>query len=601
MSESSIKSLLDMGITRDVAIEALAKTNGDVEASVNYIFSGELPQQSFHTDTVEISPQYPKETESYPQVRETVEFVEDAQAEPDISASDSESANWLGTAVTVDEPQIKNCVDDPLVVQMGTPNALMENYFAIFCLVVGYGFPCIFLKPDFKDLVCGNDWYKGHFSRPKYRIRHGPDDTTDIIAQEELTGQDNLALQPELLWQFQRMLAVQISSNCQRKFVEARFFAKVLEPQVIDKLNNCEHLHDVLPTFIKSLATDLELCPQISSARELFISSAYYKPPSEPEPIETLVSLLHFMPEEYESNLYKMFNALLYPDSDPDEESEEIHNSLGNLAPLITIVFDEMDEGTENVNISNGVEVPLKFYPQLYTEKAKKLLINDVLSRSRAAEIEARKVLRDLNDLKSFQGKHIHSFLNSSLDFISRDSSSSDDPNIANLLGSLQNVKEDLSVLKTNKMAEYKALTNKIHNEWNLSHPELGLIESATAIGIIDEPYLLTSAVMSPADYFLRQPEGQWHHVQYKPNLNDTNVTKVFPQDVIHAIRSQTRSASESPLMFTYFKESVIEDVATVQSAAAHNTGVRNFAIHDQDILNPLMNPNASKEDLIDF
>ncbi|SCU94954.1 LAME_0F10088g1_1 [Lachancea meyersii CBS 8951] len=584
MSEASIRSLLEMGITREVAIEALAKTNGNIEASVNYIFSGELPQQDAQVDTVELR--------SYPQPEENAEFVENAVAAVDSSQSENESTNWPDSnPVPSYEDRLvqhtKNKPDDPIVVQMGSENSIMENYFALFCLAVGFGFPHKFLEPDFKDLVYCKDWYQGHSLKPKFRIKFESNETVAIVPQEELTGQDSLVLQPELLWQFQKLLAIQNVPSCQRKFVSSKFLTKALEPQVVDKLNNCDHLHDVLPSFIKSLATDAELCPGVSSIKELFISTAYYKPPSEPDMVETLVSLLHFMPEEYESNLYKMFNALLFPDdNDSTSDLEDSQNSLGNLAPLITIVFDEMDESTESANLANGVEVPLEFYPQIYTEKAKKLLINDILMKSREAQAEAREALRTLSDLKSYQGKHIHSFLNSTLDFIAKDAKSiSQQPEVAALVSSLELLKENLGSRKTTKMAEYKALTQKINNEFNLSHPELGIIEAATRLGIIDEPYLLTTAVISPANYFLRQRNGQWHHVVTRSATGDIDVIPATPKDVLYTIRLHTRTASETPLMFTYFKKSAIDSDEMVKETIQKNGGCFNFARKDQKAL----------------
>ncbi|CEP60304.1 Rup1p LALA0_S01e07646g [Lachancea lanzarotensis] len=596
MSEASIHSLLEMGITREVAIEALAKTNGNVEASVNYIFSGELPQQQdSQMDTVELR--------NYPQAEE---FVENARPSTENSSpSEAGSNHWPDPAPGYDDhhlvQNIKNDLQDPLVVQMGTSNSIMENYFALFALAVGYGFPHRFLKPDFKDLAYNKEWCEGQALRPRFRLKFESNETAAIVPQEELTGQDSLVLQPELLWQFQKLLAIQNTTTSRRKFVSSKIFTKVLEPQVIDKLNQCEHLHDALPSFIKNLSNDAEMCPGMSSVKDLLISTAYYKPPSETDMVETLVSLLHFMPEEYESNLYKMFNALLFPEEDSGSDSEDSQNSLGNLAPLITIVFDEMDESTDSPDLANGVEVPLEFYPQIYTEKAKKLLINEVLVKSRELQGEAHKALRTLSDLKSYQGKQIHSFLNSTLDFISKDSRLNQQlPEISVLTTTLEQLKEDLSVRKSSCMNEYKNLTHKINNDYNLSHPELGIIEAAKALGIVDEPYILTSAVLSPANYFLRQRNGQWHHVLTRSITGDVDVVPVTPKDVIYTIRLHTRASSETPLMFTYFKESAIESSEIIQETLQKNTGCTNFALKDRQALEESTGV-SNHEDLIDF
>lgn len=360
-----------------------------------------------------------------------------------------------------------------------------------------------------------------------------------------------------------------------------------MEPQVVEKLNNAEHLHDVLPSFIRSLANDVELCPGSQSIKELFISTAYYKPASEPVPIETLVSLLHFMPEEYDSNIYKMFNALLYPnDADDDDDVEETQNSLGNLASMITIVFDEMDESTDDIRLPHGVEVPMKFYPQLYTEDAKQSLIKDVTKHAGEGQQRAHSILKTLNELKSFQGKHIHSFLNSTLDFIARDSSAvTENPQINDLVDTLQHIKQDLSKKKTDGMAEYKAISHKLNNDWNLSHPELGIIEQGEKLGLIDEPYILTTAVISPFNYFIRKRDSQWYHVLGKQHNDALNVAKTDAETVTNTIRLNTRTASETPLMFTYFKESAIDTNETLTEAIEKNTGVTSFAEQDQSSL----------------
>ncbi|CUS21857.1 LAQU0S04e02388g1_1 [Lachancea quebecensis] len=597
MSESAIQSLLDMGITREVAIEALAKTNGDIENSVNYIFSGELPQQGPPPAPEEIPEGGEKEPDSESDIPENPEFIE--QAPP----SEDEAADQQGVAVSPREliaSQLKSRPEDPLVVRPASGNALFENYFALFCLAVGLGFPHYFLEPDFQDLTYCQDWYRGQFLKPAYRIKFDTNDDVSIVSQETLTSQDNLVLQPELLWQFQKFLAVQNSPQSRRKYVTARYLTKVLEPQVVEKLNNSDHLHEALPSFIKSLANDVELCPGARSVKELFISTAYYKPASEPDPIETLVSLLHFMPEEYDTNIYKMFNALLYPEESEDSEMDDIQNSLGKLAPMITIVFDEMDEATEQATLPHGVDVPLEFYPQLYTEEAKNLLIKEVIKLSADSQAQARSILRNLNDLKSFQGKQIHSFLNSTLDFISRDTSGvSEQPDVQELVESLQEVKQQLGSKKTEKMAQYKAVSHRLNNELNLSHPELGIIQRAKDLGIIDEPYLLTSAVISASNYFIRQNNGQWYHAVGRSNSEHMDVTKTDASTVSNAIRLHTRSASESPLMFTYFKSSAIDTEALVKEAVEHNKGAKLFAEQDQEHINTMS--ATEEENLIDL
>lgn len=45
MDNQAVKSLLEMGIPHEVAVDALQRTGGNLEAAVNFIFSNELPEQ----------------------------------------------------------------------------------------------------------------------------------------------------------------------------------------------------------------------------------------------------------------------------------------------------------------------------------------------------------------------------------------------------------------------------------------------------------------------------------------------------------------------------------------------------------------------------
>lgn len=603
--EKTIQSLLDMGISREVAIEALSRTNGDVEASVNYIFSGELPERKHgpeqseaaclkdddHMGTVETFENAP----GSPEARSEHAASSDEDEAPARSSFDSSTS--ADTSVDL----VKADSDDPVAILPAPRNAVIENYFALFCMAVGISFPHYFLLPDFKDLSYNKDWFRGLYLEPKYRIKFDSNDTVVIVPKEELSSKDSVILQPELLWQFQKFLAVQNTPDCMRRFVSATYLSKVLEPIVVEKLNNCEHLYDVLPTFIKSLTNDVEMCPNSPSIKELFISTAYYKPASDAEPMETLVSLLHFLPEEYDTNLYKMFNVLLYPEDDVDSDVDETYNSLGNLAPMLTVVFDEMDESTEEVHATQGVEVPLEFYPQLYTREAKESLIRDIIVRRRETQLESRKILRTLNDLKSFQGKDVTSFLSNSIDFLSRDTLvDSSTPEMSELVESLESVKDQITARKAKSMSDYKLLSQKLNSDWNISHPEISVIDHAKELGIIDEPYILTTAILSPYHYYIRQRNGQWYRtVCDEHEITRITVTRVEPKEVVNTIKAGTRFASLTPLMFTYFKKSHIDTDDTVRKILAENVGAANFSLKEEEQLKSL--PSKHKEKLIDF
>ncbi|SCV02906.1 LAMI_0H03928g1_1 [Lachancea mirantina] len=591
MSDNAIQSLLDMGIERDVALEALSRTNGDLEASVNYIFSGELPNQ--HVEDAGIATVEP-DTVMTPEVEVSVDAMEVSPGVEDFveDVSQDERSEYSGS-LELSMAQIKEHEADPVVFVPGSQNAVLESYFALFCLALSENIPHYFLQADFEDLNYSSDWYKGHYRRPLTRLKYDKGSNVVVVPQDELFGEDLAVIQPDLLWQFQKFVAVQNSLQSLRRFVTSNFFSKTLEPQVVERLNTYEHLQEVLPSFIKSLANDTEMCPGAQKQiKDLFIFTANYTPSPDSEPIQTYLCLLHFMPEEYDYNLYKMFNGLLFPEEDEDADFADSQNSLCSVAPVLTVIFDEMDESTENTKFAQGVDVPFEFYPQLYTAKAKEMLISDIVLKRRQTQLEIRHLLRNLNDLKSFHGKHINAFVNSALDFASKPGLFRDGSDATHgsqkLFDLLQPVKDQISDQKATIMTDYKKLSHLLNTELNVSNPEAGIIEKAKELQLIDSPYLLTFAALSPSHYYIRKRDGSWYRTLSEPEGMGCNVTRVDHSAVHGAIKAATRIPSETPLMFTFFKESAIDTEELVLQSLQKNQGALSFAQKDFKVLREL-------------
>lgn len=639
LDDNAIRPLLEMGITRDVAEDALKRTNGDLEAAVSFIFSNELPpgisenvieDYSRHESPFAGSAQHvelngsnstgfePGDLSDVIATTRTEQIIgTDSDVDIDTGNVASNGAIVENSLYTSDESQsalvnVMDCscqkvqISDPTIVLPLPPNFLLENYFALFSLFVSTYLPHLLTKPDFKDLNYDKDWYKGNaLQLPTHRIEFTSNDTekddeVTIVPADQLNEQESrLVLQPELLWQLQKLTSVVNSQISDRAYVRAKCFSLALEPHVQRKLAESEHLYEVLPSFIKSLAVDLEMCPNINDndIRKLFISSAFHTPSNNEPTIKTWLSLFHFLPEEYDSNLYRMFNVLLYPDdnasdsderrsygnSDADENQNnanienENENSLSDVAPILTIVFDEMDEATEPISLAEGVEVPLEFYPQLYTKNCKDKLIRHIISKRKQSQLQSRSILQDINNLKSFQGKDLLKFINSSLDYLQKDGASED------VVKRLHELKDQITAQKIKKMNEYKQLAQQLHGEWNLGHPDIQIVKTAKSLGLIDEPYHLVMAAISPYLYYIKSRNGQWNFVQCKSSGTDFQVRACSsPLEVQDTIKQSTREPSEVPLMFIYCKQSIIPDDDIVRKALEHNQGCTKFAKDDQ-------------------
>lgn len=604
----AVRSLVEMGISKDVAEDALRRTNGDVEAAGNFIFCNDAPAQISENVEQRAHIELPAGSTSGFQPGDLNEYISNA---PDTESEDFEEIDVeedsVETGPSLEGSGRKGQISDPTVVLPLPPNFLFEGYFALFCLFVANYMPHLLARPDFIDLNYDKNWYRGDsYTNAEYRLKYvnkneSDDEQIEIVPKDELTQEDgDYTLQSELLWQLQRLASVVNSRMSDRAYVRAKMFAIAVESQVQRNMAEAEHLHEVLPSFIKSVAVDLEMCPnfQDNEVRKCFISSAFHTPsnsaPQEETTMKTWLSLFHFLPEEYETNLYRMFNALLFADDSvesdqsdsPDGEGE---NSLSEIAPVFTIVFDEMEETTEAVPLAEGVEIPLEFYPQLYTKECKDKLIKHIIAKRRQSQTDSRAILQEVTDLKSFQGKDLSKFINSSLDYLQKDEKSPE------LIKGLLNLKDQITDKKTKKMNEYKEIAHRLQSEWNLSLPEIQIVKTAKELGLIDEPYLLTMAVISPYMYYTRNRDGQWFFVQSTPYEASYNVRACSsPLEIQDAIKQHTRRPSEAPLMFIYCKKGFIPDDDTVLKALENNQGCHRFAKDDQLQLNKMQDLSSS-------
>ncbi|AJU11137.1 Rup1p [Saccharomyces cerevisiae YJM1478] len=636
MDNQAVKSLLEMGIPHEVAVDALQRTGGNLEAAVNFIFSNELPEQAemgeenggsqpriFENKIVAGTKpcNVPNNGDQDIEMPDVSGVDVDYDDDEDITDERSGSNSTSGYRVTaqdydrysisetsipppsysiVQHNEFKSNVGDPTVVLPLPLNSLIESYFGLFALLAAVYFPHVFLKPDFKDLNYRADWFKGSsFTEPKYRLAYCEAEDGSTTSEIVLASGPNEGLQPHLLWQLQKLISVVNTRKCERAFVSAKVFTSSLEPQLRSKLADSEHLYEVLPAFIKSLAVDLEMCPGIRDreTRSLFISSALHTPNKNEPPMETFLSLFHFLPEEYDSNLYKMFNVLLYPEEEEEEEDVirggeqeearyvEPENTLKEVAPVLTILFNELETNTESVSLPNGVDIPLEFYPQLYTKQCKDQLIRHIISKRKQARTRSRCLLQEINELKSYQGKNISTILESTLAYLQ---TIPDDANneAAKQIASL---KDTLNSARAAKMEEYKDLASKLHGEWNLSHPETHIINTAKQLGLIENPYILTMAALSPYSYFIRSRNGAWSWIQSNTLGTEFKVKKCSSPSVVQeAIKHGTKYASETPLMFIYCEEGKIPTEEVVAEALKSNSGCLKFAEDDQNSLKTL-------------
>ncbi|KAG0671705.1 hypothetical protein C6P45_005311 [Maudiozyma exigua] len=511
----------------------------------------------------------------------------------------------------------KTEVSDPTILTPLPVNSTMENYLALYALAMAYYAPSLFLSPDFKNLNYNEEWYKGNsLVEPLYKLNFlsdHPENTVNAPSEtlanpphsrkteiKESSKIENPSYtQPETLWQLQRLIAACDSKFSERAFISAKVITKSFDSNVVKKLAEGEHVHEVLPVFIKSLITDLELCPNadLDKINEAFVSTAIYKPSKDGPFEETYLTLFHFLPEEYDSTLYRMFNVLLYPeessddlsDSEDEDEDDQRDSSLKTISPIFTVLLSEMDETTnENMAYKDGIDIPFEFYPQLYTKDCKDQLIKHIIEKRNTAHFELRSILNDLNKLKSYQGKDIFMFLNSTLEYLQQDEKMTNEKSkqILSIISQIETIKTQMNEKKETKKEQYKEISQKLHHEWNLTYPEKHIINTAKQLNLIDYPYLLSMVVISPFLYFLRDrnDKNKWTQVKCNKLGSDFQLTNsIAEEQLMEYIKDHTKNPNETPIMFTYVKEDFYdEQQASLAKTFEKNEGCQQFHKADQ-------------------
>ncbi|CCK68843.1 Rup1p KNAG_0B04050 [Huiozyma naganishii CBS 8797] len=657
--QDAVASLGEMGIPEDVALDALRRANGNLSAAVNYIFSNDMPagehvelpqpRESSDLKPGDLDQVLRESQRTGPQLNQLVQL--DSHPAADTNDEDtggniyldeddnievgSVQLNEVSPATSIppnsdigsspddgtgDPPEYGGCkvpaaeegAERPDSGAAPAAERYATNYLVLFAFAVATYAPLQFVQQDFKNLNYDAEWYAGDaIQQPLCIVSDvGADGgSRQIVPEEEVTS--DTPVQPEMLWQLQRVISVCHSKLSERSYVSAKVFTKVFDTEVESCIRDSDHLYEALPSFIKSIIRDAEMCPAQHSntdVKSMFLSSAIQDAEQGAEPEETFLFLFHFPPEEYNANLYKMFNALLYPEddtiddnsSDTDSSNDtdvQVEGSLKELAPLLTIIFNEADPGQLSagaqdtcINSPQGVEVPFSFYPQLYTREVKEQVVKPILRQRKAARAELRQCLARMNQLKSYEGKGCCAFLEQYAEVLAgRPCVSAVRSRTKNemkeVIQKVTSIKLQLNEERAKLKKQYVDLSNKLQNEWNISNPERKVIGEAKRLGLLDKPHLLSMVVLSPYFYLMRDSSGgsDWTLVQSNSYGTDGLITKhVTEEKVQQYIRDCTKTANDNPLMFIYCREDFFVSQEETWSAIEKNMGCSEFNKADQ-------------------
>ena len=244
----------------------------------------------------------------------------------------------------------------------------------------------------------------------------------------------------------------------------------------------------------------------------------------------------------------------------------------------------------------------MEFYPQLYTKNALEQVVIPVLQERQELRDTNKAKLNKMTSLQSFQGKQIKSFLNSSINYLDEIQLGDDPTRSKELRDHLQHISDELSTKKRELLVQYTELQKQI-TQLSFERPSDRIIELARQRGVIDEPYVLRLAALSPYDYLIARnvsnndkhssgsnsAESPWLRVVTdfgSTTITQHPLTETEAQDVI---KSATRHASETPILFVYIKKDSIEPVSEIRRALAGNQPLADFLQKDFDFLSRLM------------
>lgn len=553
---AKVEQLVAMGIDSTVAENALALTKNDVEQAANYIFTGEPISIEDDTDVQVVEH---RSLTAVP-VQTTVNEIPEDILSGHPHLLDIPSESWK----PLEEGEFLTILPLP-------PSSILESYLSLFALCVAVNVPLKFLGIDFEHWPYNKHWYKGELLTSDYRLVHR-DSGPKIISRHELSAKELLEPQPGLIPRLQRLIAVTNDPDSKRRFISAKLINKGVDPHLFHVLSQSDHLYEIFPQFIKNLHSDMDMCLSDGQTNKVFLSKALHRS-SFDEPFQpTSLTVLNFSPENYAPSLYQMFNPLLLPER--SSNGYQLENAFDHLAPVFTIMFDDMDETSEDVNLSHGVEVPIEFYPQLYLKETLLKVVIPLQERVDELKASNQEILNKMTSLQSFQGKQISSFLNSSVKFISEDVLG-ESAGAKQLVAQLNLVKESLSHKKKELMQAYSKNQQEVA-QLSMDNPQLA-IEKSKQYQLIDEPYLLRLAVLSPYDYLVSHRDGTW--TRHRSDIHATTIRSdsLLELEVQDIIKYNTRHASETPILFVYIKQNAIDDQEAVSEALKGNLAIQSF------------------------
>ncbi len=604
--DENISRLVDMGIETDIAKKALEETGNQLDAAINSIYSKNDPdppnyneavqakyneannfQHGNDSRNVELGSHMSAPIEIDDDLKNTLSKYKSYERAPiqlddsddnheskmdyanlDSSSGEGTGGNTMGWSsenvediyageynMLEDVPREKRLPNAPgVLIPLGTDT--FEGYMAPVLMIFAQipSLRDIILKHEFFNYGFSANWWKGQPCLP------------DSLALQEIQRLVAfLSYDSERAYATIKLLSDAISEIVGEGYESVFEFVSFLYKQLTDILSttNCDFekpLSKLFETKILSLTSEHQESHQCFTIEPSYFHSTVY-------------GIMHrlFWGRDF-SNIEK--NRMIRP------------------SDILTFVFD-----ADGQNISGGYQLSQKFYPQIYTEPHEDL-IKEKIEQLKALRKKSAEITSEMLRLRSFKGKKVNSMLESTINYLVRESKQKEDAkeqekkdtNEEKVKESNENagIAPNLSYSQAvNELTSIRDHINKtikedaMKLEQNSKEQQIDIFDVEKILGTeIEslEPWILVGIILNDQQFcVLSKHDYNIWRCYFFDGMNNYEYEEMPFQELQSQVRVYSKTTFERGMVLIYVRKSVFE----AKSEPAKNTNLEKFIEKD--------------------
>lgn len=590
--EESIKHIVEMGFTREQAVEALEHCNNDISRAVQYIFAGadaqaqaeenvkgEQPETAHYEDTdlaaavqhsMDQSSSYqegfqPSSMDNYEKnIRQQQEsglvqfgpaqrdYYEPEQwgvvpySEPNSNSNDSswQPSEFTATTGSVTlEPQLRLSDMPPLLL----PNPDMLYIAPLLVILHSVPLARKALLNGSEDLVSDYEFEPNWWKDP----------SIDLSGQMEAPS----GTVERALIETQRLMAF-LDGGSKRAFANiANLVFYGVVPESADSLKGITSSDSPTGRFLEDFLLYWGRGTEFANIFELGAKS------SDQAEVQQFTNLIADVTVDIEKSLYDIIDELVWPAQNTDE------TYLHHLGDVVHITL-KRDDGNSGV----GIDVPSTWYPDRYLKEVAPF-IGEIRSRRREMQNELSKLSKQKFQLSTYMGKDASKLLQITTDYFKQESEK--DEELSSSFEEIERVKSEFEQRKSDLFKRISDLGDQINFERDLFKGEnpSGFDKIFPNVEIPTlRPYHLCGAIISPTEYCFKCSEGSfesddlieldsekmepaynWWRVQPNPSTGEPLAERVSEADVLAYAKEGSKDYSWQEVILFYANDYALD------------------------------------------